>query len=32
MACTIQDAEILVSNDAGSFTITPQILKKANAY
>ena len=32
IACTIQDSEILVSNDAGSFTITPMILKQPNAY
>ncbi len=27
IACTIQDGEILVSNDAGSFTIIPVVLK-----
>jgi uncharacterized protein YaeQ len=32
LSCTIQDAEILVSNDAGSFTIKPQILKEVSAY
>ncbi len=30
ISCTIQDSEILVSNDAGSFTITPVILKALN--
>ena len=28
IACTIQDGEILVSNDAGSFTITPIVLNQ----
>ena len=32
IACTIQDGEILVSNDAGSFTITPVVLKKPSQY
>ena len=32
IACTIQDGEILVSNDTGSFTITPQILKEPSTY
>ena len=30
IACTIQDNEILVSNDVGSFTITPITLQKDN--
>ena len=32
ISCTIQDSEILVSNDAGSFEITPVILKQASTY
>ena len=32
IACTIQDGEILVSNDAGSFAITPQMLKEVSTY
>ena len=32
LSCSIQDGEILVSNDAGSFTITPVILKEPNTY
>ena len=32
ISCTIQDSEILVSNDVGSFTITPVILKQVSAY
>ena len=32
IACTIQDGEILVSNDAGSFIVAPVILKQASAY
>jgi uncharacterized protein YaeQ len=32
LSCTIQDSEILVSNDADSFTISPQILKEVSAY
>ena len=32
ISCTIQDSEILVSNDAGSFTITPVVLKDVSAY
>jgi uncharacterized protein YaeQ len=32
ISCTIQDDEILVSNDAGSFTVIPQILKKVSEY
>ena len=32
ISCTIQDSEILVSNDAGSFTITPVILKELSDY
>lgn len=28
VSCTIQDTEVLVSTEAGSFTITPVILKK----
>jgi uncharacterized protein YaeQ len=31
MSCTIQDGEILVSHDGGSFAITPIKLKEANA-
>jgi uncharacterized protein YaeQ len=30
MSCTIQDGEILVSHDGGSFAVTPQILKDAS--
>lgn len=30
MSCTIQDGEILVSHDSGSFAVTPQILKAAS--
>lgn len=32
IACTVQDGEILVSHDAGSFTITPAILRKTTSY
>ena len=32
LSCTVQDNEILVSHDNGSFTITPVILKQASAY
>ena len=32
ISCTIQDSEILVSNDACSFTITPVVLKDVSAY
>ena len=32
ISCTIQDSEILVSNDTGSFTITPVILKELSTY
>ena len=32
IGCTIQDGEILVSNDAGSFTITPVMLKRPSIY
>jgi uncharacterized protein YaeQ len=32
LSCTVQDSEILVSHDAGSFTITPVILKQVSAY
>ena len=32
ISCTIQDGEILVSNDAGSFTITPVMLKRPSIY
>ena len=32
ISCTIQDGDILVSNDAGSFTITPVNLKPANKF
>jgi uncharacterized protein YaeQ len=32
MSCTVQDSEILVSHDAGSFTVAPVILKQASAY
>jgi uncharacterized protein YaeQ len=32
LSCTIQDAEILVSNDAGSFTITPVNLIGSSSY
>ncbi len=32
ISCTIQDGEILVSNDASSFTITPVILKEPSTY
>ncbi len=28
ISCTVQDSEILVSHDSGSFTITPVVLKK----
>ena len=28
LSCTVQDGEILVSNDAGSFTVIPVILKE----
>ena len=28
IACTVQDSEILISHDAGSFTITPVMLKQ----
>jgi uncharacterized protein YaeQ len=31
MSCTIQDGEILVSHDSGSFAVTPQVLKAINA-
>jgi uncharacterized protein YaeQ len=31
MSCTIQDGEILVSHDGGSFAVTPQVLKAINA-
>ena len=32
IACTIQDSEILVSHDTGSFAISPVILKAASKY
>lgn len=32
MSCTIQDGEILVSHEGGSFAVTPLILKEANAH
>ena len=32
LSCTVQDGEILVSYDGGSFTITPAILKEVIAY
>ena len=32
LSCTIQDSEILVSHDDGSFEITPVILKQASVY
>ncbi len=32
ISCTVQDGEILVSNDAGSFNIAPVILKQVSAY
>ena len=32
ISCTIQDSEILVSNDAGSFDVTPVILKEPSKY
>lgn len=32
MSCTIQDGEILVSHEGGSFSLTPAILKEANAH
>ena len=32
ISCTVQDSEILVSHDAGSFTVTPVILKNNTSY
>lgn len=32
ISCTIQDSEILVSHDGGSFTVTPQVLKAASTH
>ena len=32
ISCTISDGEILVSNDVGSFTIVPVMLKQPNTY
>ena len=32
IACTIQDGEILLSHDSGSFDVTPVILKEVSKY
>ena len=32
ISCTVQDSEILVSHDSGSFNITPMILKAPSTY
>ena len=32
VSCTIQDGQILVSHEGGSFDVTPVILKEKNAY
>ena len=32
LSCTVQDSEILISHDVGSFTVVPVILKQASAY